>query len=90
MADQQIDQHDLILVSDAGEFFLVKMEKQADGTHKPARIETLDPAFHGLAIELRDMGVELADIPDNVSAGGCSCFLLNLQRLSGRPPGGST
>ena len=85
---QSIGQHDLILVSDSGKFYLVKMKDNSDGTHEPIGIEVLDKSFEALPAELRDNGVELADIPDPVSTGGCSCYLLNLQRLSGRKPGG--
>jgi hypothetical protein len=83
MPEQTIDQHDLILISDAGEFFLVKMQDNGDGTHTPFRVDPLNLEFQALPKFLRDSGVELADIPDNVSAGGCSCYLLNLKRLSG-------
>lgn len=85
---QQIDQHDLILISDSGKFYLVKMREQQNGTHEPVEVQPLDAGFQALPRELRDNGVELADIPDNVAVGGCSCYLLNLQRLSGRAAGG--
>jgi|GEM_PF-3793369 len=84
MPDQVIDQHDLILVSDSGDFYLIKMQVDGNGNHQPIRIEELALEFQGLPTSLRDNGVELADIPDNVAAGGCSCFLLNLKRLSGK------
>jgi hypothetical protein len=83
MPDQNIDQHDLILVSDTGDFYLVKMAPDGNGGHQPDHIEPLAPQFQGLPTIMRDNGVELADIPDNVLGGGCSCFLLNLKRLSG-------
>jgi hypothetical protein len=84
MPEQTIDQHDLILISDTGEFFLVKMVPDGYGGHRPDHIEPLSLQFQGLPTIMRDNGVELADIPDNVLGGGCSCFLLNLKRLSGR------
>lgn len=84
---QTIDQHDLILISDTGNFYLVKMKETPAG-HEPAGVEPLAAEFQALPADLRDNGVELADIPDNVAVGGCSCFLLNLQRLSGRASGG--
>jgi len=88
MADnpaQNIDPHDLILVTDNGQFFVVKMQAQNDG-HEPVAIQPLDDAFKPIPDALRSLGVELADIPEHVNVGGCSCILLNLQRIEGRGP----
>jgi hypothetical protein len=86
---QRIDPFDLILISDTGKFFVVKMKEVVDGDEKghiPDRVEELQPVFQGVPEALRVQGVELADIPEHVNAGGCSCFLLNLQRMEGRGP----
>jgi hypothetical protein len=88
MADdpkQNIDPYDLILVTDNGQFFVVKMQEQNQG-HEPIRIEPLNNAFKPVPEALRTMGIELADIPEHVNTGGCSCVLLNLQRIEGRGP----
>lgn len=82
---QDIAQEDLILISDSGSFYVVKM-KATGGFHEPDRIEKLDPEFQTLPESLRAAGVEVADLPDRAVAAGCSCYLLNLQRLSGHGP----
>jgi hypothetical protein len=87
---QEISPYDLILVSDTGNFFLVKMKDTPQG-HEPAgAVVPLEPEFQGVPDYLRSQGVELADIPEHTNAGGCSCYLLNLQRIEGRkqPPNG--
>jgi hypothetical protein len=84
MAKQTIDPYDLILVSDTGKFFVVKMKSAPGGGHEPSTIEPLDPAFQKVPDYLRSQGVELADIPEHVNAGGCSCYLLNLQRVEAK------
>lgn len=83
--DQTIDPYDVIIVSDNGAFFVVKMQVQ-NGGHEPVRIEPLNDVFKPVPDALRSQGVELADIPEHVSTGGCSCVLLNLQRIEGRGP----
>jgi|SoiMethySBSTD1v2_1073268.scaffolds.fasta_scaffold02639_16 hypothetical protein len=80
---QQVNQHDLILISDSGKFYLIKMKETPAG-HEPQAVEELEVQLQTLPEKLRAHGVEVADIPDNLSAGGASCYLLNLQRLSGR------
>ncbi len=87
MATQTVAQHDLILISDSGKFYLVKMTPSSDGvTHEPTSVAPLDQTFQAVPAKLRDQGVELADLPDDVEQGGASCFLLNLQRLAGAAP----
>jgi hypothetical protein len=83
--DQVIAQDDLILISDSGQFYVIKMT--ASGAfHEPDHIEPLDPTFQVLPDSLRAAGVELADLPDHAVDAGCSCYLLNLQSLSGHVP----
>jgi hypothetical protein len=83
---QTVDQHDLILVSDSGKFYLIKMS-QMGNDHEPAGpVVPLDEALQTLPEQLRSYGVEVADIQDTGAVGGASCYLLNLQRLSGKGP----
>lgn len=85
---QSISQHDLILISDSGKFYLVKMRADPGGIHNEpvGTVVPLETTFEAVPEQLRAFGVELADLPDNVMGGGASCFLLNLQRLSGAAP----
>jgi len=81
---QEISPYDLILISDTGAFFVVKMKDAPGGGHEPDHVEALQPVFQAVPDALRMQGVELADIPEHVAAGGCSCYLLNLQRIENR------
>jgi len=87
---QEVNPYDLILVSDTGEYFLVKMKETPQGHVPSGAVEQLDPIFTAIPKALMAQGVELADIPEHVAAGGCSCYLLNLHRIEGRknPPNG--
>jgi hypothetical protein len=84
MPKQEISPYDLIVVSDTGKFFVVKM-KETQGGHEPATVEPLDPTFQKVPDYLRSQGVELADIREHVNVGGASCYLLNLQRIEEKP-----
>jgi hypothetical protein len=83
---QNINPYDLILVSDTGKFYVVKMKETNQGHEPDGTIEVLNEVFKAIPDALRSQGVELADIPEHVHTGGCSCMLLNLQRIEGRGP----
>lgn len=81
---QKVDQNDLILVSDSGKFYLIKMKTVGDHHEPEGQVVELEAPLQTLPEQLRSYGVELADIPDNGAPGGASCYLLNLERLSAR------
>jgi hypothetical protein len=81
MADPE--QFDLILISDSGKPYLVKMKTVGDG-HEPASVEPLDSVFEDVPLLLRDEGTTLAIMPDAPNpSSGCTCTLLNMQSIRG-------
>jgi hypothetical protein len=74
-------QFDLILISDSGKQYLIKMKETPDG-HEPESVEPLDPSLSEVPNLLRESGATLAIMPDAPSAqGGCTCVLLNMQNI---------
>jgi hypothetical protein len=80
---QDISQNDLILISDSGKPYLVKMKQVGDG-HEPSTIEPLDAVFEDVPLLLRDEGTTLAIMPDAPNPqSGATCVLLNMQSIRG-------
>src|SRR5262249_44831995 len=80
---QDINQFDLILISDSGKPFLVKMKEVGDG-HEPASVEPLDTVFEDVPLLLRDVGTTFAIMPDAPNPqSGVTCVLLNMQSIKG-------
>jgi len=78
---QNVGQFDLIIISDSGVPYLVKMKETPTG-RVPDVVEKLDQVFVDVPNEMRDEGVTLAIMPDAPTPeDGCSCFLLNLQNI---------
>lgn len=79
MPDSTVDpnQNDLIIASDDGKFFVIKMDAKGD----PQQILPLDPALSNIPIMLQDAGTTLAIMPDAPAGGGCTCVLLNMKSI---------
>ena len=75
------DANDLILVSDTGKIFLIKMKVDADGGHIPADISELPAAIAEVPAMLRDANATLAILPDEPGGGGATCTLLNMMSI---------
>ncbi len=82
---QEISEHDLILVSDSGAFYVVKMKASADDPrhHEPTSVEPLAPVFQAMPKFMRDSGVTTAYLPQHAFPGGCTCTLFNMQNVKG-------
>jgi hypothetical protein len=73
---QEISEKDVILVSDSGAFYVVKMKDR-----EPVAIEPLAPVFQQMPKFMRDSGVTMAHLPQHAFPGGATCYLVNLQSL---------
>jgi hypothetical protein len=79
----EVSQDDLVLVSDSGDIYVVKMQADLNGRHQPNNVGPLDPSLQTLPATLRDDGVSLAIMPEGVdTSGGVTCYLLNLQSVA--------
>jgi hypothetical protein len=79
------DKFDLILISDSGKKYLVKM-KTVGENHEPTSLHELKAGdTNELPDMLREEGVTLAILPDDPGAGGCTCILLNLESFENVP-----
>jgi hypothetical protein len=86
MTTQEISDNDVILVSDSGAMYVVKMTESGDATG--ASIEPLADVFQPGAQFLVDSGVAVANMPHHAFAGGITCVLVNLKSLRQRSSGG--
>src|SRR6187402_2318515 len=71
------DANDLILVSDTGKIFLIKM-KAVSGGNVPSSISELPSGVAAVPRLLRDQNATLAILPDEPDGGGATCTLLNM------------
>src|SRR5262249_15780226 len=80
---QEISEHDLILVSDSGDFYVVKMKESegSPGHHEPVSVEPLAPVFQAMPKFMRDSGVTMAHLPQHAFPGGAPCYLFNLKEV---------